>query len=274
VISPGYLETVGTQLLAGRDFDRGDRAESQPVALVNESFVRTQLGGADPIGITVIHTEGGTETPFRIVGTVEDVVQARADQGMQAAVYFPYTQVGWPAVQVVVRSDLPAEVLIPGLRQAVARFNAVVPPQDMQSLEARMSATRTSPRFQMMLLGAFALVAILLAGAGLYGSLAHSVGQRRRELGVRMALGAQRNSLLWMVVRQGLTLAGAGLVLGLLFSLGANRVLRRVLYEVEPSDPITLAGVSLLLLAVTLGACFLPARRATGVDPVSVLNTE
>jgi ABC-type antimicrobial peptide transport system permease subunit len=124
------------------------------------------------------------------------------------------------------------------------------------------------------LLGAFALVATLLAGAGVYGALAHSVGQRRRELGVRMALGARRNSLSWMVVRQGLKPAIAGLGLGLLTSLGANRVLRGFLYEVEPSDPITLAAVSLLFLAVAFGACLLPARSATGVDPVSVLNTE
>jgi putative ABC transport system permease protein len=137
-----------------------------------------------------------------------------------------------------------------------------------------MVASRTTPRFQAMLLGAFSLVAMLLAAAGLYGSLAHAVGRSQRELGVRMALGAARDGVLWMVLRQGMQVLGIGLVFGIALALGATRVLSGFLYEVEPTDPLTLAGVALVLLLVSAAACVLPARRATGVNPVEVLRAE
>ena len=273
-ISPGYLETVGTRLVKGRDIEVQDGPEAKLVALVNETFVRTQLNGADPIGLEVNHSERDATQSIRIVGVVEDVVQGRAEEGRRAAIYVPYTQTEWPFVQVVVRSQLPAEVLMPELRQAIARFNPVVPPRDMRTLEARMSASRTTPRFQAMLLGAFALVAMLLAAAGLYGSLSHAVGRRQRELGVRMALGAARSGVLWMVLRQGLGLSVVGFVLGIAAALGTTRILAGFLYEVEPTDPVTFGGVALVLLVVSVAACLVPARRATGVDPVNVLRAE
>lgn len=274
-ITPGYLQTVGTRILQGRDIEIQDGPNAQFVALVNETFVRTQLGGADPIGVEIHHQEGGgTPRPIRIVGVVEDVVQARAQQGRRSAVYFPYTQSDWPFIQVVVRSQLPSDVIIPELRQALARFNPIVPPTDVRTLEARMSASRTTPRFQAMLLGAFALVAMLLAAAGLYGSLSHTVGRRQRELGVRMALGAARSGVLWMVLRQGMRVSAGGLVLGIALALGTTRILASFLYEVEPTDPVTLVGVAAVLLLVSAAACVLPARRATGVNPVDVLRAE
>jgi len=274
-ITPGYMETVGTRLLQGRDIELQDGPNAQFVALVNETFVRTVLDGADPIGLEIRHVgDSGTPRSIRIVGVVEDVVQARAQQGPRPAAYFPYTQSEWPFIQVVIRSQLPTDVLVPELRQAIARFNPVVPPSDVRTLEARMVASRTTPRFHAVLLGAFSLVAMLLAAAGLYGSLSHAVGRRRRELGVRMALGAARSGVLWMVLRQGMQVSGIGLVLGLAAALGATRVLSGFLYEVEPTDPLTLAGVALVLLLVSAAACVLPARRATGVNPVEVLRAE
>ena len=228
-----------------------------------------------PWGLEIRHVgDSGAPRSIRIVGVVEDVVQARAQQGPRPAAYFPYTQSEWPFIQVVVRSQLPLDVLVPELRQAIARFNAVVPPSDVRTLEARMVASRTTPRFQAMLLGAFSLVAMLLAAEGLYGSLSHAVGRRRRELGVRMALGAARGGVLWMVLRQGMQVSGIGLVLGIAAALGATRVLSGFLYEVEPTDPLTLAGVALVLLLVSAAACVVPARRATGVNPVEVLRAE
>ena len=144
----------------------------------------------------------------------------------------------------------------------------MVPPQNLLPLRDRMSATRTTPRFQAMLIGAFALVAMLLAAAGLYGSLAHAVGRRQRELGIRMALGARGGDVLRMVLSQGMRLAMAGLALGMIATLVFTRVLAGFLYEVEPNDPATLLLVGAVLVLVSAAACLAPARRATAIDPV------
>ena len=217
---------------------------------------------------------GDEEIPIRIVGVVEDVVQTRAEEGPRAAFYVPYTQYRGVVVQAVVRTTLPTDVIIPELRRAGGRFNPMVPLQNLLPLGDRMSATRTTPRFQAMLIGAFALVAMLLAATGLYGSLTHSVGRRRRELGIRLALGADRAGVLWMVLSQGMRLAIAGLALGMIATLWFTRVLAGFLYGVEPHDPATLLMVGAVLVLVSAAACMAPARRATAIDPVSVLKAE
>jgi len=271
VITPGYLETMGTRLVSGRDLERLDGPTAERVMLVNETFVRTQLGGADALDVVAQDSESG----IRIVGVVEDVVQTAATEGPRSAVYLPYTQTDWPGgVEAVVRTDLPAEAIMPELRKAVARFNPIVPPRDLGTLRDRMSSSRTTPRFQAMLIGAFAFVALLLASAGLYGSLAHEVGRRQRELGVRIALGARRSGVLGLVLRRGMTVALGGLGLGFVASFGLTRVLTDYLYGVEPNDPLTLVGVAVVLVLVSVAACLIPARRATNVDPVEVLRAE
>ena len=272
-ITLGYLDAMGTRILEGRDIEILDGPETQFVALVNETFVREVLDGAELIGVEMTYA-GSDGPPMRIVGVVEDVVQRRADDGPRAVIYVPYTQAEWPFIQIGVRSRLPADVLVPELRQGVARFNPYMPPNDVQTLDQRMAATRTTPAFQAMLLAAFAIVAMLLAAAGLYGSVSHAVGRRQRELGLRMALGAARSGVLWMVLRQGMRVSGMGLMLGIAVALGSTRVLAGFLYEVEPTDPLTFAVVALMLLLVCVAACLVPARRATGVDPVEVLRAE
>ena len=273
-ITPGYFETMGTTLLQGRTFERLDGPGSESVALVNESFVRTQLGGDDPVGMTVRRSAGDEEIAMRIVGVVENVVQTRAEDGPQPALYVPYTQYRGGVLQAVVRTTLPADVIIPELRRAAGRFNPMVPPQDLLPQQDRMSATPTTPRFLALLIGAFALVALLLAAAGLYGSLTHSVGRRQRELAVRMALGADRAAVLGMVLGQGMRVSVAGLALGMIATLFLTRVLAGLLYGVEPNDPATLLSVGGVLALVSVVACLAPARRATAVDPVRVLKTE
>ena len=273
-ITPGYLETMGTRLLQGRDFERLDGPDAERVALVNQSFIRTQLRGGDPIDMVVRRSVGDEEIPIRIVGVVEDVVQARAEEGPRAAFYVPYTQYRGAIVQAVVRTTLPTDVIIPELRRAAGRFNPMVPPQNLLPLGDRMAATRTSPRFQAMLIGAFAIVAMLLAAAGLYGSLAHAVARRKREFGVRMALGADRAGVLRLVLTQGMRLAMTGLGLGMIATLFFTRTLAGFLYGVEPNDPATLLMVGAVLVVVSTAACLAPARRATAVDPVSVLKAE
>ncbi len=210
---------------------------------------------------------------MRIVGVVEDVVQSRAEDGPRPAIYVPYTQYLGIA-KVVVRTTLPTEVIAPELRRAAARFNPIEPAEDILTMRDRMSATRTTPLFQAMLIAAFALVALLLAAAGLYGSLAHSVGRRQRELGVRMALGADRAGVLRMILGQGMRVSMAGLSVGVLAALVFSRVLSGLLYGVEPHDPATLLMVAVVLVLVSAVACLAPARRATAVDPVTVLKAE
>jgi ABC-type antimicrobial peptide transport system permease subunit len=224
--------------------------------------------------LVVRSVDGEQSTEMRIVGVVGDVVQTRAEEGWPAAIYMPYTQAEWPLVQALVRTTLPADVILPELRKAVARFSPIVPPRDVRTMRDRMAATRTTPRFQAMLIGAFAIVALLLAAAGLYGSLSHAVGRRRRELGVRMALGAEQGGVLGLVVRQGMRIAGIGLALGVLATLLLTRVLDGFLFGVAPNDPRTLSLVAVALTLVSIAACLVPAIRATSVDPAEVLRSE
>ncbi len=272
-ITPDYLETMGTELLQGRGFARLDGPDAERVALVNEAFIRSQLRGEDPLGMMVRLSEGDEEIPVRIVGVVEDVVQTRAEEGPRAAFYVPYTQARGE-FHAVVRTALPPEAIIPSLRSAVGRFNPIEPPRDLLPMWDRMAGTRTTPLFQAMLIGGFALIAMLLAALGLYGSLAHSVGRRQRELGVRMALGADRAGVLRMVLGQGMRISMAGLVAGVFAALLFTRLLRGFLYGVEPHDPVTLLAVGAVLVLVSGAACLAPARRATAVDPVTVLRAE
>ena len=171
----------------------------------------------------------------------------------------------------VIRTQLADEVMLRELGGAPVPSMMMA---DLSTMRDRMSAGRTTPRFQTMLIGAFALVAMLLAAAGLYGSLAHFVGRRQRELGIRMALGADRASVLQMVLSEGMRLAVAGLAIGMVATLFLTRLLRGLLYGVEPNDPITLLAVSGVMVLVSAAACLAPARRATAVDPVRVLRAE
>lgn len=273
-ITPGYLETMGTALLAGRDIELLDGPDAEQVALVNESFVRTQLGGADPLDMILRRTDQDGEVPMRIVGVVEDVVQRRAEEGFRPAIYVPYTQyLPMAGVVAVVRTASAPEEIFPDLFRISDWFNSAREPS-IGTMRDRMASTRTSPLFQTMLIGAFALVATLLAAAGLYASLAHFVGRRQRELGVRMALGADRAGVLRMVLGQGMRLSVAGLVVGVIVTLFTTRALTGFLYDVEPNDPATLLLVGAVLVLVSAVACLAPARKATAVDPVRVLKSE
>jgi predicted permease len=289
VISPAYLKTVGTPLLRGRGLEVGDGPAAEPVALVNEAFVRTQLDGRDAVGqIVRRRVEAPSRAPsdvaagrvnkdvaMRIVGVVPDVVQGRTEDGPRAAIYIPYGQADARQLLsfwTVVRTDLPADVVAPELRAVISRLGRVS--IDMGTMTDRASIAQGTPRFQAVLIGAFAIVALLLAALGLHGSLAHSVRRRQRELGVRMALGADRASVLRMVLGQGMRVAAIGLLLGLVGTLALSRVLASFLFGLKPYDPLTIAGMAVVLLLVSLTACLLPARRATSVDPVRVLQAE
>lgn len=273
-VTPGYFDVVGTRLLRGRDFEAGDGPDGPFVAVVNEAWVRARMGGADPLGQRLRFTDD-EQRMVTVVGVVEDVVQERSQEGPLPAIYVPYTQVDWPFVQVVARLDLPPTTVVPEVRRALAAFSPVVPPRDVRMMDERIAASRVDPRFQMLLLGGFAGLALILASAGLYGSLSHAVTRRRREMGIRVALGAARPGLLALVVGQGLRVAGSGLVVGLGLAAALARVLAGLLYGVTPWDPATYGMVAAVLLAVATVASLVPARRATAVaNPVEVLRSE
>jgi putative ABC transport system permease protein len=271
-ITPGYLGTVGTRLLAGRGFERLDGPDTERVALVNESFARTHLGGGDPVGTVLRLSE--SDYRVRIVGVVEDVVQRRAEDGFRPAIYMPYTQYNAAAfVVAMIRTTVDADAVVADLRAASAQLIPARPP-GIRAMRDLMASTRTSPRFQAILIGSFALVATLLAAVGLYGTMTQFVERRRRELSIRIALGANREGVMQMVFGRGMRLTMAGLAIGMVGTLFLTRTLTSLLYGVEPNDPATLLLVGAVLVLVSAAACLVPAFRAISVDPVAALKAE
>ena len=270
-VTPGYLATIGTRLLAGRDVAALDGPNTERVALVNDSFVRTHLAGSNPIGTVLRLAE--TDYRVRIVGVVEDVVQRRAEDGFRPAVYLPYTYVSGAFVVAVIRTTVPANAIVADLRAVSAQLIPARQP-DIRTMSDLIASTRTSPRFQTLLIGSFALVATLLAAVGLYGSMSHFVERRRRELSIRVALGARRDGVMRMVLGRGLRLTMAGMAAGMTGALLLTRALTGLLYGIEPHDPVTLVLVGAVLVVVSAAACLVPAYRAISVDPVTVLKAE
>lgn len=275
VVTPGFFSVMGARLIAGRDLAVTDGPEAASVVIVNRAFVREHLDGRDPIGLTLrFRDDGDTIRELEVVGVVDDVVQTRAEDGKQPAVYVPYTQAVWPMAEVVVRSGRALETLAPELREAAARFSRYVPVRRLSTMTARMGSARTEPRFRAMLIVAFAVVTVSLAAIGLYGTLAHAVGRRTRELGIRMALGADRSGIYSLVVRYAAGITGLGLLVGLAGAASLTRYLQSFLFGVESLDPVTFGMAAALLLIVAVLATLAPALRATRVDVVGSLRSE
>ena len=216
-----------------------------------------------------------------IVGIVGDVRHNGLDAEPQPEIYIPFTQVPEGvrfgragATSLVVRAASDPLALVPFLRQALLDVDHDIPLDNVMTMEARVSASVAAPRFYAMLLGLFAALALGLAAVGLYGVLSYNVSQRHREIGVRMALGAERGDILRLVVRQGLVLALVGVAIGVAGAYGVTRFLKALLFGITPTDPATYAGICVLLLAVAFAACWVPARRATRVDPMAALRYE
>jgi putative ABC transport system permease protein len=274
IVTPNYFDVVGIPVVAGRSLTPADRSGTAAVAVVNEEFARAHLGGRNPIGTPIRFREGDAYTEVEIVGVVGNVVQTRAEEGWQPAVYVPYTQMDWTFVLVAVRSDRDPDGLLPDLRRAAARFSPAVPITNLGDMRSRIRSVQTEPRFRAILIGSFALVAVLLAAIGLYGSLAYAVTRRSRELGIRMALGADPVGIVRLVLGQGLAVTAAGLALGLAGAAALSRLLRRLLFEVGTLDLASFAVAVLVLAAAALLAIVVPARRATAVDVVRSLRVE
>ena len=274
VITPGYLETAGIEIRRGRNFQRTDGPDTEQVMMVNEAFVRDHYPDGDPLGATMYLSPEGSWEPTRVVAVVADVIRTRTEDGFEPAVYVPHTQLDWPTPKVAVRSDTDPEVLTRQLRQAAARFSPVFPVRQMGPLSSRIRLVQTGPRFNAILLGSYAAVALLLSAVGLYGSLTHAVGRRTHELGIRMAIGADPGSIYTLVLRQGMAITIGGLLLGLAGSLALTRVLERYLYEVVPLDPTAFLVASISLGTAGLFAVLKPARRAARINVVDCLRAE
>ena len=290
LISSDYLRTMGIALREGRAFTEQDTEKSQPAAIINETVARRFFVDEDPVGKTIFmgppesllppdaQTPENRAVRRTVVGVVADVKGSSLEQSGRAEVYVPYHQYrreGWSnGLMLAVRSSTGSEKLLSGIREQVTALDPDQPVTNVATMEERFSKSLAQARFSMVLLGLFAGVALLLAGVGIYGVMSYVVTQRTHEVGIRMALGAQASDVLRLVVGQGMKVAFIGIGIGLIAAVALTRVMRTLLFGVSTTDPLTFTIISLLLAAVALGACLVPARRATEVDPMVALRYE
>ncbi|MCM2255133.1 MAG: ABC transporter permease [Vicinamibacteria bacterium] len=280
-VSPGYFRTMGVTLLKGRDFTEHDRADQPPVIVVDETMASTWWPNEDPIGKRLRFGAGhDTDEPWRtVIGVVRHVKNYGVDEDSRVETYVPYLQepIGFASFLLKAENGDPA-ALSGAVRAALKAVDPDVPLFQVRGLEEIVSDGLAEKRLSAQLLGAFAALALLLSAIGIYGVMSYAVTQQTLEIGIRVALGAQRPDILRMVMRQGMRLAtlgvGIGLVLALGLALGLGRLLGEILFRVSPTDPPTFAAVPVILTLVALAACWIPARRALGVDPISALRWE
>jgi predicted permease len=275
-IDAGYFTTMGIPLLAGRDFTARDTADAPTVAIVSERIVREYFpaGPGAALGRRV-RLDGGGEW-LTVVGVVADIRQMGLDRDVQPMIYAPFQQErsGFLRfVSFVVRTPTPASV-VEGIRAEIRHAAPDVPIETTRTMDEAVAASVAQPRFRMLLLAVFAMSATLIATCGIYGLMAYAVTQRRREIGVRMAVGAEPRDVLRLVLGRALRIVGLGVIVGLAGAVGVTRVLQRFLFGVTPTDPLAFTVVTLLLVAVGLIAAWLPARRATRIDPTAALRAE
>jgi putative ABC transport system permease protein len=271
VVTPGYFSVFHIRLVQGRLLDSSDSRNSPNNLVVNEAFVRQYFPNENAIARRLRVADQGVWT---IVGVVEDSKQRSLAADVEPEIFIPVEK--WCAAEMtlLLRAHGDPLTLLPAVRSVVSHLDKNLPLFDVQRMDDMLKGGLASQRFNASLLGAFALFAVFLAAIGIYGVLSYSVHQRVRELGIRMALGAEPRNVLWMILAHGLSLAAAGLALGLAGSLVLTRLLGSMLYRVRPSDPATFIAVTLALLAVALVACWIPARRAMRVDPLVALRYE
>ncbi len=274
VASGDYFRTMNIALHRGRVFTSQDTANTPEVMVVSEAFVKRYFPNEDPIGRRIVF-DGNDKTAREIVGVVADVRRNGLDADVQPEMYVSQVQRPERRMNVVIRSESgDASQLAQAARAEVKAFDSNQIIWRVQTLEELLGTSVAPRRFNMLLLGIFAGVALVLAAVGLYGVMSYSVSWRTQEIGIRMALGAKRADVLRLVVRQGMTMTFIGLAIGLVGAFLLSRVMTGLLHGVSPTDPLTFTGVSIVLLAVALLACLIPARRATRVDPIVALRTE
>lgn len=273
-----YFRVMQIPTRTGRDFTPRDREGEPLVAIVNEEFVKEFFPGESPLGSRIDWAR--TNEPHQwmtIVGVVADVKHSGLNEPTDPAVYTPFAQndEAWRHfMTLAIRTGGASAGLVEEVKKQVWSMDSLIPVSDVQSMDDLMSVSLAQQRFNLLLLGIFAALALILASVGIYGLMAYGVSQRTHEIGVRMALGAQRRDVLRLVVGEGVKLALAGIIIGVLGALALTRLMISLLFEVKPTDPATFAAVAILLSVVALGACYIPARRAMKVDPMVALRYE
>ncbi|MGD8867837.1 MAG: ABC transporter permease [Gemmatimonadales bacterium] len=278
VVTPGYFRAMGIDLLAGRDFTGADREGTPDVVVINQSAARRLWSDGNALGHTFrIGTRlglGGSRLGGEVIGVVEDIKHFGPSAEPRPEMYVAHSQFPEPGMTVVVKASVPPTTLVNPIRERLAAIDPEVPMFSVRTMDELASRSVAQPRFYLLLLAAFAATALLLAAVGIYGLLAHSVAQRTREMGIRMALGADRGEVMRMVLKQGLVLAATGTAIGIVAAMASSQLLASLLYQVRPNDASILVSVPLLLLGVALASCYLPARRATRIDPMRAITYE
>ena len=281
IVEPGYLDAMSIPLKRGRFFNQQDDERSTPVTVIDEALARKYFADTDPIGKRIIVNNVASQ----IIGVVGHVKQfglvADAQESLQAQLYFPFRAQtdadlggGIGGASVILRSQGGVSNVFNSVREVIRQQNSQNVISRAQTLDEVIAGSISTQRFSMYLLGAFATVALLLASLGIYGVISYLVGQRTHELGVRIALGAQRSDIVRLVLSHGLKMALAGVAIGVLAALGLTRLMSKILFGVSATDPLTFAAISVLLTFIALFACYIPARRATKVDPLEALRNE
>jgi putative ABC transport system permease protein len=277
-VTAGYLRAMGIPVVRGRGIEAGDTAESSRVVVITQSAATKYFPNEDPIGQWITlgwhRPEGEPKAGGEIVGVAGDVKSFGLAKDAAPEIYLAYPQLPVSAMDVLVRTSVPPMSLRPAVEAVVHELDPDIPVARLRTLEDVVARSISQPRFYMLLLGLFAAMAVLLAALGIFGVMSYAVAQRSREIGIRMALGAHSSSVMSMILRNAALLAGCGIVLGLVGALALSRTLSGFLFNLSPSDPVTLGGVAILLTGVALLASFLPARQATRVDPLITLRSE
>ncbi len=269
-VNPDYFRTMGISLRAGRLINDGDTQDALSVALLSETLARRLFPDEDPLGKRLSVAGLGTT----IVGVVSDIRYTGLDGEIEQAVYLSYRQLPRSGMALVLRGAVEPSSLAPALRNSVREIDPALPVYDVMTMNERLSNSVAARRFNLLLLGGFAALALLLAGVGVYGVISYVVTQRTHEIGIRMALGAQSADVVRLFIRQGMSQVTLGVALGLLGAFALTRVMKSLLFDVGASDPLTFACVALSLSLVALAACYLPARRAARIDPLASLRRE
>jgi putative ABC transport system permease protein len=271
-VSPGYFGTLGISLIKGRDFSDRDKSEAPAAAIINDELARIYFSGEDPIGKRISFDD--RQSWISIVGIIGDVKQLGLDSSAKPEVYFPYLQVVAPEMSLVIRTSSNPLSLAAALKSQIQMIDKDLPIDDAKTMQQLLAESSSGRRFNMLLLSVFAAVALVLAIVGIYGVMSYTVARRTHEIGIRVAVGAQPLDVFRMVIGQGMKLAIIGVACGLVGAFGLTRLMTTMLFGVEPTDPATFVSIAVLLTGVTLVACYIPARRATKVDPLVALRYE
>jgi putative ABC transport system permease protein len=271
-VTPDYFRTMQIPLLKGREFTSQDRKGSPGVVIINEALARSQWPNQDPIGKRF--RIGFEKEPREIVGVVGSIKQTTLDAEVRPAMFMPHLQSPNGGMTVLVRTTGEPLAIAAAVREQVRGLDKEVPVTHIRTMDQVFGASVAQPRFSMLVVALFALLALVLSAVGIYGVMAYSVSRRAHEIGVRMALGARRGQVLKLVLKEGMTLVALGIAIGLFGAFALTRLLATLLFGVSAKDPITFIAVSTLLAAVAFIACYIPARRATKVDPLVALRYE